>query len=147
MTLGETSEFNPAGAGIGPSARSRSKRGWPRERSLSQLPARQGCDRAAARLRYRRLEINPILKPHQRAIVRWAIAGGRRAIFAAFGLGKSVIQIEIVRIIMRHAGGRGLIIVIPLGVRQEFMRDAAMLGVPIKFIRRMEECADLGSST
>ena len=31
--------------------------------------------------------INPLLKPHQRAIVQWAAAGGRRAIFAAFGLG------------------------------------------------------------
>ncbi len=34
-------------------------------------------------------DIHPILKPHQRAIVRWAVAGGRRAIFAAFGLGKA----------------------------------------------------------
>jgi hypothetical protein len=86
-------------------------------------------------------EISQVLKPHQRATVRWAIAGGRRAIFAAFGLGKSVIQIEIVRIIMARTGGFGLI-VIPLGVRQEFMRDAAMLGVAIKFIRRMDECTD-----
>jgi len=88
-------------------------------------------------------EINPILMPHQRAIVRWAIAGGRRAIFAAFGLGKSVIQLEIVRIVMAKTGGRG-IIVIPLGVRQEFVRDAAMLGVPVKFIRRTEEASDPG---
>lgn len=29
--------------------------------------------------------VNPILKDHQKAIVRWAIEGGRRAIFAAFG--------------------------------------------------------------
>ncbi len=35
-------------------------------------------------------EINPILKPHQRLIVQWAVAGGRRAIFAAFGLGKGM---------------------------------------------------------
>ena len=28
-------------------------------------------------------EINPILKPHQRAIVKWAVRGGCRAIFAA----------------------------------------------------------------
>src|ERR1035441_7446691 len=34
-------------------------------------------------------EINPILKPHQRDIVRWEIAGGQRAIFASFGLGRS----------------------------------------------------------
>lgn len=86
-------------------------------------------------------EINPILKPHQRAIVRWMVRGGRRACFAAFGLGKSVIQIEAVRITRQYAGGMG-IIVIPLGVRQEFMRDAAMLGVTLKFIRRIEEAAD-----
>lgn len=86
-------------------------------------------------------EINPTLKPHQRAIVRWAIAGGRRAIFAAFGLGKSVIQIEIVRIIMARTGGLGLI-VIPLGVRQEFVRDAAMLGVTVQFIRSSADATD-----
>ena len=38
-------------------------------------------------------EVHPSLFPHQRDIVRWAVAGGRRAIFAAFGLGKSVMQI------------------------------------------------------
>ena len=86
-------------------------------------------------------EINPILKPHQRAIVQWMVFGGRRACFAAFGLGKTIIQIEAVRITRNHAGGMGLI-VIPLGVRQEFMRDAAMLGVTLKFIRRIEEATD-----
>ena len=51
-------------------------------------------------------EINPILKPHQRAIVRWAVRGGCRAIFAAFGLGKSVMQIEAARLIQQRAGGK-----------------------------------------
>jgi len=86
-------------------------------------------------------EIHPILKPHQRAIVRWMIAGGRRACFARFGLGKTVIQIEAVRITIAHAGGMGLIVA-PLGVRGEFMHDAAMLGVPLTFIRRIEEATD-----
>ena len=86
-------------------------------------------------------EINPILKPHQAAIVRWMVEGGRRACFAAFGLGKSVIQLETLRLIIEREGGMGLI-VIPLGVRQEFTRDAAMLGLTIKFIRRIEECND-----
>jgi len=71
-------------------------------------------------------EINPILLPHQRAIVKWACLGGRRAIFAAFGLGKTIIQIELVRIILVRFGGRGLV-VIPLGVRQEFRRDCETL--------------------
>jgi len=83
-------------------------------------------------------DIHPILKPHQRACVKWAVKGGNRALFEAFGLGKSVQQVEIVRIIMALAGGLGLI-VCPLGVRQEFRRDAAMLGVETQFIRRTDE--------
>ena len=35
-------------------------------------------------------QINPLLKPHQRRIVQWAVEGGRRAIFAAFGLGMAI---------------------------------------------------------
>lgn len=83
-------------------------------------------------------DINPILKPHQRAIVRWAVRGGCRAIFAAFGLGKSVMQIEILRLIQQLAGGP-VLICLPLGVRQEFRRDGAMLGVEFKFIRSPDE--------
>lgn len=81
-------------------------------------------------------EINPLLKPHQRDIVRWAVAGGCRAIFAAFGLGKSVMQIETVRLTMAKSGGRRGLIVAPLGVRQEFKHDAAMLDQSIRFVRR-----------
>lgn len=86
-------------------------------------------------------DIHPMLKPHQKASVIWAVAGGRRALFEAFGLGKSLMQIEVVRIVRERAGGRGLIVA-PLGVRQEFIRDAAMIGVTIKFIRRIEEAED-----
>lgn len=71
-------------------------------------------------------EVNPLLSPHQRDIVIWAVRGGRRAVFAAFGLGKSFIQLEIMRIITGRFNGRGLIIC-PLGVRQEFMKDACKL--------------------
>lgn len=82
--------------------------------------------------------VNPILKPHQRDIVTWAVRGGRRAIFAAFGLGKSVMQLEVLRLTLESDGGRGLIIA-PLGVRQEFIRDAAMLDIDIAFVRRSGE--------
>ncbi|HSD16829.1 MAG TPA: DNA methyltransferase [Thermomonas sp.] len=79
-------------------------------------------------------DVHPILLPHQRDAVRWACAGGRRALFEAFGLGKSVQQIEILRLCQVHAGGP-VLIVLPLGVRQEFRRDAGMLGVETRFIR------------
>jgi hypothetical protein len=85
--------------------------------------------------------LHEILFPHQRDIVQWAVLGGNRAIFAKFGLGKSVMQCEWLRQIVGAAGGRGLI-VCPLGVRQELVRDAAMVGVTLKFIRSITEVED-----
>ena len=91
-------------------------------------------------------DISDRLKPHQKAIVRWMVSGGRRACFAAFGLGKTSIQLEAVRLTLKHAGGRGLI-VCPLGVRQEFRREASeRLGwaeAP-RFIRSIEEADETG---
>lgn len=89
------------------------------------------------------VDVSPVLKPHQRDIVTWAVAGGRRAIFAAFGLGKSLMQLEIMRQIQNHTGRRQLIIC-PLGVRQEFKRDAEnLLRLDVSFVRRSEEvCGD-----
>ncbi|BCB18040.1 DNA methyltransferase [Bosea sp. ANAM02] len=71
-------------------------------------------------------EINPILLPHQRIMVRWALRLGRAGLFAAFGLGKTFMQIEFCRLLVEKLGESALI-VIPLGVRQEFMRDARTL--------------------
>lgn len=89
-------------------------------------------------------EVNPILKPHQAACVAWAVQGGRRGLFEAFGLGKSVQQLEIERLILSKLGrGRGLIVA-PLGVRQEFKRDAEMLGISPRFVRRSEEVDEDG---
>ena len=86
-------------------------------------------------------EINPVLLPHQKDAIRWAIKGGRRALFEAFGLGKTGQQLEICRIITEHEGGKALI-VLPLGVKQEFTNDALnLLGwdEPPQYVRTMEE--------
>ncbi|MGN8718638.1 DNA methyltransferase [Ellagibacter isourolithinifaciens] len=82
--------------------------------------------------------VNQLLLPHQVALVRWAVEGGRRAIFAAFGLGKSMIQLETLRLTLAREGGEALI-VCPLGVRGEFQRDAAKLGYDVHFIRRPDQ--------
>ena len=89
-------------------------------------------------------EVHPLLKPHQRDIVVWAVRGGRRAIFASFGLGKTLMQLEIIRLVLAKAGGGRGLIVLPLGVRQEFMRDAAMLGLAVTFIRTRAEASAPG---
>lgn len=89
-------------------------------------------------------DLAPILLPHQRDIVQWALRGGRRAIFAKFGLGKSVMQLETLRQIFTHpasdvSGGRALIIA-PLGVRGEFVRDGKnLLDMEVRFIRRTDQ--------
>lgn len=72
-------------------------------------------------------DVNPLLKPHHRDIVIWAVRGGRRAVFTAFGLGKSVIQLEIVRIVLEKCGGGAGLITMPLNVTQEFKTDCHML--------------------
>jgi len=82
-------------------------------------------------------DVHPMLFPHQRAIVEWAVKGGRRAIFAAFGLGKSVMQLETLRLVT-PPGERSLIIC-PLGVRAEFRNDAGKLGIDTTFVRRSED--------
>jgi len=83
-------------------------------------------------------DLHPWLKPHCRDIVIWAAAGGRRAIFARFGLHKTSMQIELMRHAAREAQGPTLI-VLPLGVRQEFFRDGETMGVAQTFIRRASD--------
>ena len=86
-------------------------------------------------------EVHPVLLPHQRDMVCWGVRGGRRAWFASFGLGKSLVQLEALRLITgKLGGGRGLI-VCPLGVRQEFARDARLIGVETRFIRSHAEAS------
>ena len=81
--------------------------------------------------------VNPWMKPHAAALTTWACRKGRAAIFASFGLHKTSIQLEIARL-MIEPGERALIVA-PLGVRQEFRKDAEKLGIPIAFVKRSDE--------
>lgn len=85
-------------------------------------------------------ELNPVLKPHQRVSVLWALRGGRRALFARFGLGKTAMQLEWCRLVQKHAGGKALI-VLPLNVKREFVDDAEHLlhMPPPVYVRNMAE--------
>ncbi len=85
-------------------------------------------------------DIHPWLKPHCRDIVAWAIKGGRRAIFANFGLHKTIMQIELMRLVRVQAGGLQLIVA-PLNVILEgtFAEDARQIGVETMFVRTTAE--------
>lgn len=95
-------------------------------------------------------EVSDRLKPHARAVTRWGVEGGRRGYFMSFGLHKTSIQLETGRIILdkaakTHGMDRRGLIVLPLGVRQEFRRDALqVLGwdeAP-RFIRSTDDAAE-----
>lgn len=83
-------------------------------------------------------QLSTWLKPHCAAIVPWALQGGRRAIFASFGLAKTSMQLEMMLQVKRHTG-RPTLIVTQLGCRAEFVADAASMGIRVKFIRTPEE--------
>lgn len=85
-------------------------------------------------------DVSSFLKPHQADMVVWAVTGGRRALFESFGLGKTLQQLEICRILTSKSGGKALI-VCPLGVKQEFRKDAAKFyGMEIPYVRNQAEC-------
>lgn len=91
-------------------------------------------------------EINPNLKPFTRDIVRWAAQGGRRAVFASFGLHKTATQLELHRLIGIHRPGLRLQ-VMPLGVRTEFFQEIEErfpdgYGIRARFIRSDSEIDD-----
>ena len=85
-------------------------------------------------------DVHAVLKPHQRDAVIWACKGGRRALFESFGLGKTVQELEWCRLVQQHEGGQ-MLLILPLGVRQEFTRDAVELlnMEPPVYVRNMEE--------
>lgn len=62
------------------------------------------------------------LLPHAQAITKWAIKGGRRAIFASFGLTKTAMQLELAYQCIQKEK-KPFIICMPLGVIPEFRKD------------------------
>ncbi|NDV46280.1 DNA methylase N-4 [Paludibacter sp. 221] len=67
---------------------------------------------------------NPIgnILPHAQAITKWCLHGGRRAIFASFGLTKTAMQLELAYQCIRKEN-KPFLICLPLGVIGEFKRD------------------------
>ena len=84
-------------------------------------------------------ELTKSLYPHVKDTVMWAVQGGCRAIFSSFGMQKTVTQLEICRIIIKHEGGKALI-VCPKRVVTEFISQAKQhMGMDIYYVRTMQE--------
>jgi hypothetical protein len=76
------------------------------------------------------------LFPFQRDLVRWSLRKGRAALFADTGLGKSFMQLDWAR----HAAPRALILA-PLAVARQTVREAARWGIPAVYARSQEQAA------
>lgn len=84
-------------------------------------------------------EVNSMLFPFQRDIVKWALKKGRAAIFADTGLGKTFMQIEWAKNVAKEAGGK-VIIFAPLSVNEQTIDEGVKLGVKIKRFDVPGEC-------
>lgn len=79
-------------------------------------------------------EIHPLLFPFQRDIVRWAAKKGRCAVFLDTGLGKTFIQLEWARLM-----GEKTLIIAPLSVAKQTIREARKIDIQVKYCRSQEE--------
>lgn len=85
------------------------------------------------------MDLHPSSKPHQSDIIKWACYGGKRAVFANFGLGKTHIQLEIARVVTSHYKGKKALILCPLGVKDEFKEESIRLGIEVEYVTTMEQ--------
>src|SRR5262245_18411687 len=82
--------------------------------------------------------VSPHLHPWQAEVVRWALRQGRAALFLDTGLGNTRCQLEWARQISNHAG-RPVLILAPLAVSGQTVREGAAIGIEVKYCRSKSE--------
>ena len=82
------------------------------------------------------------LLPHQRAIVAWALRKGRCAVWADTGLGKAFIALEWSRQLLARGHAKRILILAPLAVAQQFVREGTKWGVPVTYARDGSQVVD-----
>lgn len=83
-------------------------------------------------------DINIHAKLFQSDIVRWSLQKGRAAIFAGTGLGKTFMQLEYANKVCIYTGG-DVLIVAPLAVAQQTVREGEKFGIEVNYCRSQEE--------
>lgn len=84
-------------------------------------------------------DIHPLLHDWQARIVEWAVRQGRAAIFADCGLGKTFMQLEWARLMANTS-----LILAPLSVARQTVREAEKIGVDCRYVRRADEVTGPG---
>lgn len=76
----------------------------------------------------------------QKQTVAWAIRKGRAAMFQDCGLGKTIQQLEWAHQVSVHTGGP-VVILTPLAVAEQTIREAQRFGIPARIIRQPDDVA------
>jgi superfamily II DNA or RNA helicase len=88
------------------------------------------------------VELSASLFPFQAAVTRWALRRGRAALWLDTGLGKSRCAIEWARCVCEHmipADSGHVLILTPLAVAQQFVREGELIGVSVNLCREAED--------
>lgn len=92
-------------------------------------------------------DIHPMLFDWQNEIVRWACRVGKAALFEECGLGKTLQQIEWARLVVKHLKETGaactrVLIIAPLAVAHQTIREGEKIGVIVRYIRHQDEAVE-----
>lgn len=79
-------------------------------------------------------DIHPMLHNWQNELVQWAVRTSRAALWADTGMGKTVMQLEWARL-----SGDTPLVVAPLAVCEQTVREAAKLGVTARYVRDWDD--------
>jgi len=83
-------------------------------------------------------ELNEMLYPFQQHLVQWSLAKGRAALFADCGLGKTGMALDWAHQVVRHTS-QPVLIVAPLAVSQQTVREGEKFGIPVHACRRQSD--------
>jgi hypothetical protein len=89
------------------------------------------------------IDLPPFLFAHQRDIVRWALRRGRAGIFADTGLGKTNMELVWADVVAHATGGPALIVA-PLAVAAQHVREAEKFGLDARLATSAADLADGG---
>jgi hypothetical protein len=84
-------------------------------------------------------DVHPRLHPFQAELVRWAVAKGRAALWTTTGTGKTAMQLQ-----YAHLSGDTALIVAPLAVCHQTVREAALLDLDAHYVRGGEQITGPG---
>jgi hypothetical protein len=84
-------------------------------------------------------EIHPMLFDWQALGVQWSLKLGKALMGWKMGLGKTIAQVEFARLVNKYTKGERVLIVTPLAVARQTIREGQKIGVDIELIRSMDD--------